>query len=209
MRLPIKKTDRDRRQIRRSLFYFINGHRPERKNMSRYQRADELGLSEEQKEAIAYHEDVQGGYMTNMKYTLLRDMPSFKVYLGWYDLQKGLRAFLSEREFTMLCYSISTSNDCLVCGTFFRRILIDWGEDPDALVLSETEQLLWDFGRAFAKDFHSIPEDIYEKLGRRFSEVEIIQIIAFAGQMTATNMFVTAAGVDLDEILLNYRKLED
>ena len=74
---------------------------------------------------------------------------------------------------------------------------------------SETEQLLWDFGRACAKDFHSIPEDIYEKLGRRFSEVEIIQIIAFAGQMTATNMFVTAAGVDLDEILLNYRKLED
>ena len=209
MRLPIRNTDRDRRQYRRSLFYFINGHSPERKNMSRYKRAIELGLNEEQKEAIAYHENVQGGYMINMKYTLLRDITSFKVYQGWYDLQNGRRAFLSEREFTMLCYSISTSNDCLVCGTFFRRILIDWGEDPDDLALSETEQLLWDFGRAFVKDFHTIPEEIYEKLGSRFSEVEIIQIIAFAGQMAATNMFVTAAGVDLDEILLNYRKLED
>ena len=34
----------------------------------------------------------------------------------------------------------------------------------------------------------------------------MIQLIAFAGQMYATNVFVTTAKVDLDEILINYRK---
>lgn len=174
--------------------------------MSRYNRADAYELNEKQKKAILYHENVQGGHMTNMKYTLLNDLPSFEVYMGWYDLQKGLREFLSERESVILSYAISSGNDCLVCGTFFRRTLIDNGENPDELALNENESLLWDFGRAFVRDFHNIPIEIYETLEKRFNEKQIIQIIAFAGQMAATNMFVTAAKVDLDEILLNYRK---
>ncbi len=91
-------------------------------------------------------------------------------------------------------------------GTFFRRILIDNGEDPEHLVLSEIEQTLFDFGRAIVKDHHNIPDSLYEKLEKRFSETQMIQIIACAGQMYATNIFVTTARVDLDEILLNYRK---
>ncbi|MBQ8994268.1 MAG: hypothetical protein IJ091_00465 [Oscillospiraceae bacterium] len=176
--------------------------------MSRYKRADEIGLNEEQTEAVAYHENEQGGHMTNMKYTLLRDLPSFRVYMGWYDLQKGLLKFLSEREFLILSYSISTQNDCLVCGTFFRKILIEKGEDLENLQLSDREQVLWDLGRAFVVDFHHIPEDVYVRLDEIFSETEVIQILAFAGQMAATNMFVTSAKVDLDEVLLNYRKKE-
>lgn len=174
--------------------------------MARYKRADELGLNAEQKEAVRYHEEVQGGSMTNMKYTLLRDLPSFNVYMGWYDLKKGLNEFLTEREFVIFSYSISSQNDCLVCGTFFRKILIDWGEDLESLKLSETEQLLWDLGRALVDDFHHVPDTVYDRLEKRFSETEIIKILAFAGQMIATNIFVTSAKVDLDEILLNYRK---
>lgn len=177
--------------------------------MSRYKRADEFELSEEQKEAIIYHEEVQGGHMTNMKYTLLRDLPSFKVFMGWYDLQKGLQEFLSEREFIIYAYAISSTNDCLVCGTFFRRILIDNGEDPENLVLSEREEALWEFGRELTKDFHNVPDELYDRLEKYFDEKQMIQIIAFGAQMYATNMFVTAAKVDLDEILLNYRKKEN
>lgn len=174
--------------------------------MSRYKKADEFELNEQQKEAIAYHTNIQGGHMTNMKYTLLRDLPSFKVYMGWYDLKKGLEQFLKEREFIIYSYSISSANDCLVCGTFFRRILIDNGEDPKHLTLSDREEALWNFGRALVKDFHNVPTEFYEKLETYFDETQMIQIIAFGGQMYATNLFVTAAKVDLDEILLNYRK---
>ena len=176
--------------------------------MARYRRTDEIGLSEEQKEAVRYHEEVQGGHMTNMKYTLLNDLTAFRIYMGWYDLQKELREFLSEREFVILCYAISSGNDCLVCGTFFRKILIESGEDPESLVLSEKEETLWDFGRALVRDFHDIPEELYDRLDSWYSQEQMIQLIAFAGQMYATNVFVTAAKVDLDEILLNFRRKE-
>ena len=174
--------------------------------MGRYKKADDFDLNDEQLKAVEYHEKVQGGHMTNMKYTLLRDLTSFNVYMGWYDIQSNLLKFMSEREFVILCYAISSGDDCLVCGTFLRRILIDNGEDPEHLVLSEIEQTLFDFGRAIVKDHHNIPDSLYEKLEKRFSETQMIQIIAFAGQMYATNIFVTTARVDLDEILLNYRK---
>ena len=101
---------------------------------------------------------------------------------------------------------ISSGNDCLVCGTFFRRILIENGEDPDALKLSEKEETIWNFARAMAKDFHNIPAELYDELDSYYSEEQMIQLIAFAGQMYATNVFVTTAKVDLDEILINYRK---
>ena len=68
--------------------------------MARYKRADELGLNEKQKEAIRYHEEVQGGHMTNMKYTLLRDLKAFEIYMGWYDLSKEVKRFMSEKSST-------------------------------------------------------------------------------------------------------------
>ncbi len=174
--------------------------------MARYKRADESVLSEKQKEAIRYHEEVQGGHMTNMKYTLLRDLKAFEVYMGWYDLSKEVKQFMSDREFNVLCYGVSSGNDCLVCGTFFRKILIESGEDPDALKLSKKEETIFNFAKAMAKDFHNIPGEIYDELDTYYNEEQMIQLIAFAGQMYATNVFVTTAKVDLDEILINYRK---
>ena len=172
--------------------------------MSRYKRADEFPLTDEQKELIRYHEEVQGGHMTNMKYTLLRKPVAFQVYMGWYDLKKDALKFLTQHEITIFCHAISSENHCLVCGTFFRRILIDWGEDPDNPRLTEREQLLWDFGQAFVDDFHNIPREIYNRLDQEFSEEEVIELIALAGQMDATNRFVTVAKVELDQVLYDY-----
>ena len=72
--------------------------------------------------------------------------------------------------------------------------------------LSEKEETIWNFARAMAKDFHNIPAELYDELDSYYSEEQMIQLIAFAGQMYATNVFVTTAKVDLDEILINYRK---
>ncbi len=36
-------------------------------------------------------------------------------------------------------HAISSENDCLVCSTFFRRILIESGEDPDRFQMNERE----------------------------------------------------------------------
>ena len=53
-------------------------------------------------------------------------------------------------------------------------------------------------------DFHNIPREIYNRLDQEFSEEEVIELIALAGQMDATNRFVTVAKVELDQVLYDY-----
>ncbi len=152
-----------------------------------------------------YDDQIQKhGRITNMKRTLLHDVPSFKTYMDWYPMYDALVPVFGERAMTIFSYAISTGNDCLICGTFFRKILVDRGENPDALELNETEQLLLDFGVQITRNPHSIDPALYEKLRAQYSDRVLVQLIAFAGIMYATNLFNTVAKVPLDEVLYSY-----
>ena len=52
--------------------------------------------------------------------------------MTWYDLRDEVEPFLGERATMLFAHAISAETDCLICSTFFRRLLIDAGEDPDA-----------------------------------------------------------------------------
>lgn len=145
------------------------------------------------------------GRITNMKRTLLHSVPAFNAYMEWYTLRDLMAPFLGERAISVFSHAISTGNDCLICSTFFRKILIDAGDDPDDLELSDVEKLLFDFGRAVAQSPHSVPEDIYDRLRELFTDEQLVLIISFAGIMAATNLFNTVAKVPLDEVLYGYR----
>ena len=148
----------------------------------------------------------KNGRITNMKRTLLNDLPSYETYMKWYDLFDAIEPFTGRRPLDLFCYAISQGNSCLVCSTFFRQILIDSGDDPDNPQLSEIEELLMDFGHAIVLDPNNIPSTIYEGLKEHFSETQIVQLIAFAGIMYATNLFNMVAKVPLDEVLYAYQK---
>lgn len=150
-----------------------------------------------------------GGRITNMKATLLTHVPSFDVYMGWYTLRDALVPFIGERAVALFSYAISDENDCLVCSVFFRRILIDNGEDPDDPQVTETEQLLIDWGRQIARDPAGVTDEFVERLERAFNPQLRVLLVAFAGQMVATNLFVTAGRVPLDEVLYDYRRPGD
>lgn len=145
------------------------------------------------------------GRITNMKRTLLHNLPSFKAYMEWYTLYDELVPVLGERALSIFSYAISTGNDCLVCGSFFTKILEDSGEDISCMELDEKEQLLLDLGTAIANDPHNIPDSMYDGLKAMFTDEQIVTIIAFAGIMYATNLFNTITKVDLDEVLYEYR----
>lgn len=168
--------------------------------MTEYDSADEA-VRREYDDQIAKH-----GRITNMKRTLLHDVQSFKTYMDWYTLYDELRPTFGDRALQIFSYAISTGNDCLICGLFFRKILVDAGEDPENLQLNETEQLLLDFGVQITKHPHSIDPAIYEKLRAKYTDAVLVQLIAFAGIMYATNLFNTVAKVPLDEVLYSYRK---
>ena len=148
----------------------------------------------------------QHGRVTNMKRTMLHSTKVFDVYMEWYALRDLLAAFIGGRGVSLYSYAISSGTDCLICSTFFRKILIDSGDDPDNPALSDTERFLMDFGRAIAKNSHGIPQELYETLHANFSEEQQVLLIGFAGQMVATNLFNTVAKVPLDEVLYKYAK---
>lgn len=145
------------------------------------------------------------GRITNMKRTLLHNVPSFKAYMEWYTLYDELKPVLGDRALQLFSYAISSSNDCLICGSFFKKILTENGEDTEDLRLNETEELLFTLGTCMAVDPHNVPDYVYDGLKARFSDDVIVTIIAFGGIMYATNLFNTVAKVDLDEVLYDFR----
>jgi hypothetical protein len=152
-------------------------------------------------EQIAAH-----GRITNMKRTLLHHVKAFDVYMEWYPLAEQLAAVIGQRAMALYSYAISEGNRCLVCGTFFRKILIDSGSDPDNPILSEEEQLLMELGFSISEDPHNIDPAIYAQLKARYTDEQVVLLFAFAGIMAATNLFNTVARVPLDEVLYHYRK---
>jgi alkylhydroperoxidase family enzyme len=145
------------------------------------------------------------GRMTNMKRTLLHSLPAFHALMEWYPLRDTVRPFLGDRATTLFAHAISAETDCLICSTFFRRILIDAGEDPDALSLDGREALLVAFGRQLARDPKGVSDDLYRRLEAEFDPAEIVALAAFGAIMLATNIFNDALRVDLDGYLEPYR----
>lgn len=168
---------------------------------------DDLGP--EGKAASDRQVELHGGRITNMKATLLSHVPSFTAYMEWYTLRDELVPFIGERAVSLFSYAISDENDCLVCSVFFRRILIDNGEDPDNPQVTEAEQLLIDWGRLVASNPGGIEPEFYARLEKAFSPQLRVLLLAFAGQMVATNLFNTVGRVPLDEVLYDYRKPGD
>lgn len=166
-------------------------------------------LSAAQAAARDHQLETYGGRITNMKATLLSHVPSFEAYMQWYVLRDELAPFIGERAVALFSYAISDENDCLVCSVFFRRILIDNGEDPDNPQVTEVEQLLIDWGRLIARSPADIPADLYARIEAAFNPQLRVLLVAFAGQMIATNLFTIVGKVPLDELLYEYRKPGD
>ena len=71
--------------------------------------------------------------------------------MTWYDLRDEVVPFLGERATMLFAHAISTGTDCLVCSTFFRRLLIDVGRRPRGIFGSMTgSSTVVDFGRQLA-----------------------------------------------------------
>src|SRR4051794_1873137 len=92
------------------------------------------------------------GRMTNMKRTLAHSGVAFRALMEWYPLRDAVEPFLGPRLTTLFAHAVSVETDCLICSTFFRRLLKDAGENPDDLKLNERESLVVEFGRLLAKD---------------------------------------------------------
>jgi hypothetical protein len=172
--------------------------------MPRIPPVDETSAPPQSRELAAAHA-ATGGRMTNMKWTLAHSPVALDALLQWYPLHDRVAPVLGERRTWLYCHAISTQSDCLICSTFFRRLLADAGEDPDDLQLDELDSLVVELGRRLAADPHTVDDDLHARLAERFDTAQIVDLVAFGAMMVATHVFNDALRVDLDGYLTPYR----
>ena len=146
------------------------------------------------------------GRVTNMKRTLAHSPAALRALMEWYPLRDEVAAFLGNRPTTIFAHAVSTEADCLICSTFFRRILIDAGEDPDALRLDAREAALVAYGRALTRDLRRVPDAEYAGVAAFLAPPQIVALTGFGAMMIATNIFNNALEIELDEYLGIYRR---
>ena len=148
----------------------------------------------------------QHARITNMKRTLLNSLPAFHALMEWYPLRDTVQPFLGERLTTLFAHAISAETDCLICSTFFRRILIETGDNPDRPRLDDRESAVIEFGRRLAVSPYTVPDELYPRVAGYFTPEQMVALTAFGALMVATNVVNNALGVELDDYLEPYRR---
>ena len=138
--------------------------------------------------------------MTNMKRTLLHSLPAFEALMQWYPLRDAVQPILGERLTTLFAHAISSETDCLICSTFFRRMLIQTGENPDRLKLDERESAVLDFGRALAVSPFTVSNEVYQRLAAHFTPPQIVVLTAFGALMLTRLRFLRLTYIRLSNI---------
>lgn len=157
--------------------------------MSRISKIDPETANPEVKSAIADH--LADGYrLTSEKLTLLHNVTAFRcLEVESYALDRELQRLIGKRAADFFEYAISLENDCLVCSTYFGKLLRDNGIDFETFAFTDREQLLIDYGRAMAKDPKGVPDELFEKLKAEFTEEELVVITTMGVFMIANNYF--------------------
>jgi alkylhydroperoxidase family enzyme len=170
--------------------------------MSRIKPLNEF--TEEIKKAHKEHVTKYNARITNMKATMSRSLEVFEAYMQWYPLYDEVKKITGERAAYLFAFAISSGSNCPLCTTYFRKTIIERGENPDDLVLNEREQLLLDFGSEIANNKGYVGSALYDKLAAIYSETELVVLTGFAGVMIATNIFNNVFEVAIDEYLTPY-----
>lgn len=162
--------------------------------------------SAEVKVAYDQHKALYNGRITNMKSTLGYSYNAFQAYMQWYPLYEDVKIILGDRLSSLYAWSISEAADCPLCSTYFRKIIIDSNENPEALVLTKEEKDLLSFGATMARYKGFVPDEIFEPIRQQYSDKEIVVLTAFAGIMIATNIFNNVIHTEIDDYLDVYKK---
>ena len=144
----------------------------------------------------------QGYRLTNEKLTLLHNVPAFEALeVQSYAMDRELQRFVGKRAADFFEYAISSANECLVCSTYFKKLLKRNGiERVEGFEFTEEEKLLIAYGKAMAKNPKQVPDELFEALRQRFSEEALVVITTMGVFMIANNYFNDILQVKPEEI---------
>lgn len=170
-------------------------------------RIDPIGtnnLSPSVKVAFERHLEQYNGKITNTKATLGHSLLAFEIYMQWYPLYESVEKILGNRLACLFGYAISSASSCKVCSAFFRKKIIESGSNPDELELTMPQRDVMNFGKSITLHNGNIADHVYNEVARLYSPSELVVLIAFAGQMLATNVFNNIIETEPDDYLKEY-----
>jgi hypothetical protein len=83
----------------------------------------------------------------------------------WLALRDKIVPFIGERAFSLFAFSVCDASGSAAASEYFRKSLLDSGTDPVRPQVTETEQLLIDWGRSATRG------DVEDDLAARFDRV--------------------------------------
>lgn len=168
--------------------------------MSRITEIDINQASADVKKVVDDH--IAGGHrITSEKRTLLHNIIAFQALEeSSYTLDEELQRLIGKRAADFYEYAISIENDCLVCSTYFTKLLQKNGIDFATFCFTEREQLLIEYGRAIAKDPKRVSDELFERMKQEFNEEEIVVITTMGVLMIANNYLNDILQVEAEEL---------
>lgn len=132
-----------------------------------------------------------GHRITNVKRTMLHHVPSFlALEAGSYDLDDDLQRLIGKLDGDIFEYAISTENECLVCSMYFIRLLKnEHGIDPATFQFSDRQNLLIEYARAMVHAPKEVPDELFDRLKKEFTEEQIVAITTMGVMMIAMNYY--------------------
>jgi hypothetical protein len=174
--------------------------------MSHVNRIDAAGKPGDPEIRKAFDEELaRAGRVTNMKATLLHSLPAFRVFSGWLTVKDEVRKAIGERALSLYSYAISATAGCLLCTTYFRRLLINEGIEPERFAPTADEALLIELGYAIGNPSQPAAPELMRRLRQRYDEPTMVNLVAYGSTMLATNTFNTTLGIELDDYLESFR----
>ena len=148
----------------------------------------------------------EGRKITNEKRTLLHNVNAFNaVEVASYALDDDLQRLIGKLDGDLYEYAVSVSNDCLVCTTYFSKLLREeHGLDPNTFQLTHRQQLLMNFGKKVGHTPKEITDEEFNKLKEEFLKnggkdgepvdeekaEEIMVVLTAMGAMMVANNYV-------------------
>jgi hypothetical protein len=126
-------------------------------------------------------------------------------FTEWYQLRDELVPRIGERAFSLFAHAICEESGGVATSARFRKTLVESGNDVDNPQVTETEQLLIEWGRLIALDPHGIALERYPQFERAFSPQLRLSLVSFAGIMLATNIVRAVGRLPVPAELLPFR----
>jgi alkylhydroperoxidase family enzyme len=161
---------------------------------------NDRALDADTRRAVA-QEIARAGRVTNMKRILLRSLPAYALFNDVLPLKASLRRNIGNRAVSVFSHAISEGAGCLLCSTYFRRALIEEGISPQSFTPTEEEDDLIALAAVIATPARAMDTDLRQRLGARYQQTTVLELIAYGAAMLATNVLNTTLDVPLDSDL--------